>query len=662
MTRHATRPTRYAPIACALLLLAARTVHAGELKIENVTVAQRDKKRATVTFDISWTNSWRHGSFHDAAWVFFKARAGEKAQWRHVRLVANNVVNPAGYGQGKDGTLLEFIVPDGEDGYAGLFVRRAEDGVGAVTARGITVPCETQSRNTEIRAFGIEMVYVAEGPFYLGKGGDGMKTSEFHTSMCEDEEPYAELFANKVITNHHGPPYHVTGPGAIPIGRKNGMLCALGLEAEDGEKIPASFPNGYAAFYCMKSHCFTRGIYAAFLNTLTEEQVKARYHEFGHGPEIERSGKAPDYVYSAASPGSPCPWLSWADNAAVAAWAGLRPMTELEYEKMIRGPRKPPPGRDAQLSYWGAAQVNLGGHYERPVSVTKAVGRAFKGTHGVGRPTPPDDWPVDIGGAILRNQPGIGYHLCTSGRQEPDSAFADRRLHQFAAWRAARSAPSGDPAMKPIANRTLNFQAPRLKETFPFKGGADGWGKPLTVLSGPGDLYPVDRRFTPSGDKMSWQGPKDLTATIYLAWDGEALCVGAEVTDDRHVNTQTFGNIGNGDALQIGLAVEGGAAWNIVLALTTKGPALLQVEGADDDTLVKTADCSVKRDDETGITRYGMRLPLSTIGLKPGTEFAFNVMVLDGDDPGGMRQYLLIAPGMTYPTKPELYPRFALGE
>ena len=42
---------------------------------------------------------------------------------------------------------------------------------------------------------------------------------------------------------------------------------------------------------------------------------------------------------------------------------------------------------------------------------------------------------------------------------------------------------------------------------------------------------------------MPWQGPKDLNATIYLAWDGEALCVGAEVTDDRHVNTQTLGNI-----------------------------------------------------------------------------------------------------------------------
>ena len=34
----------------------------------------------------------------------------------------------------------------------------------------------------------------------------------------------------------------------------------------------------------------------------------------------------------------PCNHLCWADAVAFAAWAGLRPMTELEYEKACRGP------------------------------------------------------------------------------------------------------------------------------------------------------------------------------------------------------------------------------------------------------------------------------------------------------------------------------------
>jgi len=38
-----------------------------------------------------------------------------------------------------------------------------------------------------------------------------------------------------------------------------------------------------------------------------------------------------------------CNLLSWWDGAKFAAWAGLRPMSELEYEKACRGPLKPVP-------------------------------------------------------------------------------------------------------------------------------------------------------------------------------------------------------------------------------------------------------------------------------------------------------------------------------
>ena len=36
-----------------------------------------------------------------------------------------------------------------------------------------------------------------------------------------------------------------------------------------------------------------------------------------------------------------CNFLNWADGAAYADWAGLRPMTELEYVKASRGTRSP---------------------------------------------------------------------------------------------------------------------------------------------------------------------------------------------------------------------------------------------------------------------------------------------------------------------------------
>ena len=127
--RNGTRVARVAPAIVALLLGAA-TACADGLRIENVTVATRDAATATVKFDISWENSWRHGSFHDAAWVFLRIRADDTSGWQPVRLVADKVLNPTGYGQEKGGTPLDFIVPAGDDGFLGMFVRRAADGKG----------------------------------------------------------------------------------------------------------------------------------------------------------------------------------------------------------------------------------------------------------------------------------------------------------------------------------------------------------------------------------------------------------------------------------------------------------------------------------------------------------------------------------------------------
>ena len=81
------------------------------LRIANVTVAPRDAATATVSFDISWPNSWRYGNSFDAAWVFFKVRGAGSAGWQHGKLAADKVLNPAGFGQ-QSGTALEFVVPE----------------------------------------------------------------------------------------------------------------------------------------------------------------------------------------------------------------------------------------------------------------------------------------------------------------------------------------------------------------------------------------------------------------------------------------------------------------------------------------------------------------------------------------------------------------------
>jgi hypothetical protein len=406
------------------------------LRVGNVAVAPRDDKSAIVTFNISWENSWRHEGNHDAAWVFFKARPEGAAEWQHVRLAADKVMNPPGYSAGS-GTPLDLIVPDGEDGFTGLFVRRAEYGVGQVLATGVTVVVEWRGRiqqstpntqgatpnklNAEIRAFGIDMVFIPEGPFILGGG-----TSPFHFHRYTNETEQTL-------------PYLVTGPGAIPTGRQPGKLWAQrSAQPEDKGEIPAAFPNGYAAIYCMKK-CITGTQYAGFLNTLPPAQAES------FSSLVSRSGTGSNltYVSTLDSGGNinQCN-LSWADGVAFAAWASLRPMTELEYEKISRGPIMPgwDTGDDLDHpSYWDVTTMN-GWRYpvERPVTVANATGRRFKGSHGLGSPVLPADWPqADAVGAGFRG--GHGPSGNPSYRRFTDTVDTKRDGY----WRGVRTAPKG---------------------------------------------------------------------------------------------------------------------------------------------------------------------------------------------------------------------------
>ena len=422
-----------------------------KVSIDNVTVAPRDAKTATVTFDISWFNSWRDKTHHDAAWVFFKVRADEKSPWQHVRLAADKVLNPSGYGQAEGGTRVDLVVPDGDDGFTGMFVRRADVGGGTLSASHVTALWDLAAsqgvpkdlKGLSLRAFGIGMIYVPEGSFYLGSGG--LEVGGFYQ--------YTD-------GSQHVQPYRVTGPGAISTGRQAGKLWARkhGGPLEDGGTIPASFPNGYAAFYSMKCYVMSEQ-YAGFLNTLTPAQAEARYAEGA----VKRVGQAPDYTYtgieSSLRLGPGCFGLSWADGAAFAAWAGLRPMTELECEKGVRGSREPIPN-EVGPSYWGIEGFGtwdwdaFKGHnhsVERPVTVGNAKGLRFAGTHGRGTTVLPADWPQeDAVGAGMRcswyaPDGNRGFELQRTRLSDRLlAALVDPQRNPEHRWRGVRTAPKGD--------------------------------------------------------------------------------------------------------------------------------------------------------------------------------------------------------------------------
>jgi len=294
----------------------------------------------------------------------------------------------------------------------------------------------------------------------------------------------------------------------------------------------------------------------------------------------------------------------------------------------------------------------------------------FAGTHGRGTPTLPANWPADVGCVRFRGaQFGLRYyspsHHLTSGRVNALTVHADRRNHPFAGWRGVRTAPAGDTAMKPAAGPPEPCAArpiARLKGPVRADGVLDEWGEPALSLGGAGDVFPVYRHFVPFdyyGRLLEpWQGPEDLSANVYFGSDGRALCVAADVTDDRNFNTKTGEEISRGDALQMGLVTEDGVHWKIGTALTEQGVAVHQ--WGKDGALVKTVRCAITRDDKAAVTRYELRLPLAALRLKPGTEFGVNIVFFDDDGGDENVYWLQMAPGLIDPVNTKLYPRFVL--
>jgi hypothetical protein len=189
-------------------------------------------------------------------------------------------------------------------------------------------------------------------------------------------------------------------------------------------------------------HRITTLQYSGFLNTLRAEQAEARYP--GNRVAV-RSGESAD-CFQPPGENINASGLSWADGAAFAAWAGLRPLTELEWEKAVRGPREPVPD-EVGPAYWGISYISWfwealhdGVADARTVTVGHAAGRKFAGTHGLGTPALPADWPQeDAVGAGIRGDARTTSAAVRLSDRRYAAAVDPERGRVF--WRAARTAP-----------------------------------------------------------------------------------------------------------------------------------------------------------------------------------------------------------------------------
>jgi formylglycine-generating enzyme required for sulfatase activity len=408
------RPLLYLLPALFVAITSASDLHANDITISNPTLTGTNTVNATtqVQFDITWANSWRTSSAPnnwDAAWVFVKYRDANTGLWQHARLGDSHLAPVDAFvATGLLDTSLPFNAATNWG--VGAFIYRATDGTGTFTANGTQLQWNygqngiTYADIAEVKVFAVEMVYVPQGSFSVGDGTTTTVQGQFRNGS----------------TNA---PLLISSEAALTLGgTANGNLAnnnAAGMDAADDfnntttQALPAAFPKGFAGFYLMK-YSITQQQYVDFLNNLSRTQqntrtgtnlavevtsVTNRYVMSNSSTLQQRNGIRCDGTIDANAPISfycdlngngtgseasdglwvACNWLSWADVTAYLDWSGLRPMTELEYEKACRGPVTPVADEYA----WGNANIRSGNYTGSNLgTITEGVSDPGTGTNG----------------------------------------------------------------------------------------------------------------------------------------------------------------------------------------------------------------------------------------------------------------------------------------
>ncbi len=429
-------------ITSFLVVLSFLTIDlsATDLEIKNTRVANRDNVAQTpvsVLFDLKWENAWHNDRNHDAVWVFMKFGGSYN---NHVKIA-------------KDGhrilqnRISNFLVHiEVSEDQMGFYIRPTEKYRGPIDLK-LQIRIDTtgikpsRSQLTQLKVNGLEMVYIPQGAFSVG-------------SPDEEAIERAALYESDAQGKSRGS-YRIDSEAAIEIGPKAGSLYywserALYNGDQEGP-IPASFPKGFNSFYIMKYE-LTQGQYADFLNDLPAAWTSTRSPIGGRDYYKKRGGiRIVDGIYVADTSKRPMNQISFTDGLAYSDWAGLRPITELEFEKSARGTVEASPAdfpwgnnnydqleryvtedgelemangnkeselKESKRPVFGASfywVMDLSGSvWEKVITIGNPIGRMFEGSHGDGKLSfghaTNSDWPSsddEVGGFGYR---GGGYY------------------------------------------------------------------------------------------------------------------------------------------------------------------------------------------------------------------------------------------------------------
>jgi formylglycine-generating enzyme required for sulfatase activity len=336
------------------LLLMVAIVNVTKANNLTITTPNYNDANKTLTFTITWENSWKitgGPNNYDGVWLFIKRQACSSTNaWATALLSTTSGDHTATAVTG--GAAAKLLTVDAVSDGMGVFIRRQYNGIGNIPAHTVTLqlnsalttsPAIAASASDNFKILGIEMVYVPQGQFYLG---DGRQTNSTN-------------FSNG---NNSGTPLLITasmqanGLGASTVYTSNPSYGCPNY-------LPSTFPIGYNGFWCMKYEIGVTS-YVDFLNTISYNEQATRLAKWGSrypnsaGVYFSNTNNntwiatsvagiyntvPATFNYNTYGTWSPTGYLSWLDLTSFLDWAGLRPMTEFEYEKACRGPLNPVP-------------------------------------------------------------------------------------------------------------------------------------------------------------------------------------------------------------------------------------------------------------------------------------------------------------------------------
>ena len=345
---------KYIILFFTLSLILASKLQANNVSVSNFILRDQNKIEdcTFIQLDLCWDNSWRDEINWDAVWLFVKYCETD-SNWRHATLNADSTTHllPEGFVCSVGTTPVSGL----ESG-KGVFIYRKANGSGTSKLSNIKLRWEygidqiNEDARLTIKVFAIEMVYIPEGAFVFCDYGME-SASRDQATRNPDISPTGNfrILNSEWRTGQDEGGYFIDSPADIPNGAQNG------------------WPNGFLSFYLMKYE-ISQQQYCDFLNCLSREEqnkcvssiVLQKYALTASSIVKNRNSIRVSTVVSDASiefgcdfnnnnvlnekgdgQTIACNWTCWNDFKSFASWCGLRPMTEMEYEKACRGPENP---------------------------------------------------------------------------------------------------------------------------------------------------------------------------------------------------------------------------------------------------------------------------------------------------------------------------------